>query len=363
MNSKIITYKKQLELIAEVGWNELKTTQYIQDMLLIKPLKIGFSSKEVGLLYKVGSGKEAILLRADLDALRTSNSIKHICGHASHTAALMSVFLENYKDIVKQNEKTIYFLFQPAEETYPSGAKAFLDECKSILPKIKYAFAAHVRPRLPLHTIGLIPVVVGRGDYMEFSIRGKMVHIKNAPLGIDALEAASYIVLFVKNLQRRFKEYLRINIGVASAGLQPNAVPGNALLKGDIRMKDDKYQDVIKKLLIQQIDKIEKKVGAAIDFKYFDGYPPLVNDKKLIRQVAGTMRNIARFNLNSDKNLFTFGSEDFSFIAQEIPSVYALIGTGDKYDIHEEQCVISDKGTIAIYAYFKQIISWWLQKS
>jgi amidohydrolase len=361
MNSKILIYKKELDSIAEVGWNELKTTRYIKDTLLAKPLRIGFGNKKVGILYEIGHGSKAILLRADIDALQTKNGIKHICGHSSHVAALMAAFIYKYKDIIKQHKKTVYFLFQPAEETYPSGAKTFLDECSSIIPKIKYAFAAHVRPKLPLHTLGLLPMVVGRGDYMEFSIHGKMVHVKNAPLGIDALEAASHIVLFVKHLQKRFEKHLRINIGVALAGLQPNAVPGYALLKGDIRMKNDKYQDIIKKLLRQQIDKIEKKVGATIDFKYFDGYPPLVNDKKLIMQIAGIMRNTTRLKLNFDKNLFTFGSEDFSFIANKIPSVYALIGTGNNHDIHEEQCTISDEGTIDIYTYFKQIISWWLQ--
>ena len=41
----------------------------------------------------------------------------------------------------------------------------------------------------------------------------------------------------------------------------------------------------------------------------------------------------------------------------------ALIGTGDKYDIHEAKCTISDKGTEAVYQYFSEITNWWLSKT
>ena len=213
MNQRLLIYKKNLESMPETGWNELKTTRYIQKELAIEPFKIGFGGKQVGLLYKVGSSKNSILLRADIDALKSRDGFRHLCGHSSHTAALMYALTDKYKDILKQKDKSIYFLFQPAEETYPSRAKAFLNECYSILPEIKYAFAAHVRPKLSI-----------------------------------------------------------------------------------------------------------------------------------------------------DNELFTFGSEDFSFIANKIPSVYALIGTGDIHDIHEEKCTISDKGTANIYEYFRGIIAWWIQE-
>ncbi len=359
---KVLSYKRDLNLIPEVGWNELKTTQYIQSIIPMKPFKIGFGGKKVGLLYKVGDGKNSILLRADIDALRSQEGSKHLCGHSSHMAGLMAAFADKYKEILKQKDKSVYFLFQPAEETYPSGAKAFLDECYSILPQIKYAFASHVRPKLPLDTISIPNIVVGRGDYMEFLIQGKMVHIKNALWGIDALEAGAEIIIFIKKLQKRFGKQLRIAIGVASGGLQPNAIAGEAILKGDIRMKNNKYQSIVKNLIRKEIGKIQQRTKAKINFKYFDGYPPLINNKKLAESVSYFLKKNSQFKINLDNGLFTFGSEDFSFISDKIPSIYALIGTGDLCDIHEENCAISDKGTINIYKYFMQIIYWWLRE-
>lgn len=348
--------------MAEIGWQEERTTNFIKNSLPLEPIKLGFKGKKVGLLYKVGEGKESILLRADIDALKIDGGIKHICGHSSHASALIAAFIDKYKLIKEHKNKTVYFLFQPAEETYPSGAKAFLDECSSLFPEIKYSFAAHVRPKLPLGVLGLPHIVVGRGDYMEITIHGKMVHVKNTPDGIDALEAASYIVLFVKKLQRKYVKHLRINIGVASAGLQPNAVPDYAILKGDIRMKDDKYQNIVKKLMSKKIKELEKELGVKIDFKYFDGYPILVNDKNLLNKIISFIAGNTNLKPLLEDNLFTFGSEDFSFIANKIPSLYALVGTGDLNDIHEINCTISDEGTKNIYTYFVNVIDWWLKE-
>ncbi|MBI2033420.1 MAG: amidohydrolase [Candidatus Levybacteria bacterium] len=361
MDKRLLQFKKALNGIAEVGWQEESTTSYIQKMLKTTPLKRGFGGKNVGLLYKVGKGKKAILLRADIDALKTQAGIKHTCGHSSHTAALMDAFLKRH-EVIQKSLKTIYFLFQPAEETYPSGAKAFLDNCQNIMHTVSFAFAAHVRPKLPLGELGLASVVLGRGDYMEIEVHGKMVHVKNTPQGIDALEAAAHIVLFVRKLQKKYKKHLRINIGVASSGLQPNAVPDYAMLKGDIRMKDNKYQSIVKQLLQNKLQELEKTLGVRTNFRYFDGYPPLVNDRKLLREVATYIGKTTSLRPSFNDELFTFGSEDFSFIANTVPSVYVLVGTGDDHDIHEENCTISDKGTEYISTYFTSVIDWWLQQ-
>ncbi len=364
MEAKILGFKKQLNTMAEIGWEEKKTTKYIlRSLLPIEPVGEGFGDAKTGLLYKIGKGKEAILLRSDIDGLKVNNRVAHICGHSSHTSALMGALLKN-KDKIASSKKSIYFLFQPSEENYPSGAKAFLTEQAKLVPSIKYAFATHVRPIMPLGEIALVPgPIMARGDYMEIVVTGKMVHVKNTPEGKDALEGAAHIILFVKSLQKKYGVKIRINIGVAQGGLQANTVADYAILKGDIRMKDDGMQKIVKQSLVQEIKRIEKLTDTKIQLTYYDGYPVVKNNKPLTQEITTYLSTKQDWHIKSDPSLFSFGCEDFCFISKAIPSLFALIGTGDKHDIHEANCTISDEGTLQIYDYFNTIIDWWLNKA
>lgn len=365
MKNQIITYKKSLNNLAEIGWQEKKTTAYIANTISGKPLIKGFGETKTGLLYKVGKGREAILLRADIDALETKNGPRHTCGHSSHTAALMGAlqFTKEQEEKLSQQDKAIYFLFQPAEETYPSGAKAFMEKAKDLLPQIKYAFATHVSPLLPLHTIGLKPDSLwARGDYMEIEIQGKTVHVKDAQKGKDALEAAALVVLAIKQIQKDFSKDIRINVGVMHGGLQANTVANSALLKGDIRLRQDSLQIKIKTRIQHELSKIEKQTGTEITLTYYDGYPTVINNPKLTKEITSFLKQTKKWSITQANSLFSFGCEDFCFIAERVPSTMALIGTGDTHDIHEVDCTISDKGTLAIYYYFCTVIEWWLQK-
>lgn len=360
----IIAFKTKLNQIAELGWQEVKTTDYIATQLKVKPLKRGFGKGDTGLLYKIGAGSEGILLRADIDALKTAHGVAHSCGHSTHMASLMGVFQDTRKlekKLTEQN-KSIYFLFQPAEETFPSGGKAFTEECSDILKNIKSAYAIHVRPLMKLGFVGLQPGPLwARGDYMEIEIHGKMVHIKNNLEGVDSIYASSLIIAGIKKIQKRFSS-LRIGIGVISGGRQANTVADYALLKGDIRLPHQRWQPRVKEMLYSLVKGVEMKTKARIILHYFDGTPPVVNDSSTTKTIVKYLnsRTDLKFTLQTS-DLFSYGCEDFAFIAEKVSATIALIGTGDKYDLHEETCTISDQGTINAYLYFKAVVDWFVQ--
>ena len=360
----ILTYKTKLNQIAELGWKENKTTEYIVEQLKVKPIKRGFGGGNTGLLYKIGSGSNAILLRADIDALKTAHGVAHSCGHSTHMASLMESFQDAIKleDKLSEQNKSIYFLFQPAEEIFPSGGKAFIEECTQILKGIKSAYAIHVRPLMKLGTVGLQSGPLwARGDYMEIEIHGKMVHIKNNLEGVDAIYASSLIVSGIKKIQQRFSS-IRIGIGVISGGRQANTVADYSLLKGDIRLPHQHWQPRIKKMLESLIKTVELKTKARITLHYFDGTPPVVNDSSTTETIAKYLASRLDLRFTPQiSDLFSYGCEDFAYIAEKVPATMALIGTGDKYDLHEENCTISDQGTVNAYLYFKAVVDWFVQ--
>jgi len=359
---KILNWKRSLNTIAELGWQEVKTTEYIAQQLKVKPLKRGFAHSQSGILYKVGKGSTRILLRADIDGLKTARGIAHSCGHSTHMASLMGAFFDAKQmeaELTRQN-KTIYFLFQPAEETFPSGALAFTNECAPVLKTLKAAFTIHVRPLMPLGQIGLQSGPVwARGDYMEITILGKMTHIKNNDKGIDALYAGALLVARIHALQKRHPS-IRIGVGVMESGRQANTVADRAILKGDIRLAKDEQQAGVKEKLHKICEKVASLTGTNVNLSYFDGYPAVTNDTFLTKLLIQSLSDKLDSKIVT-RGQFSYGCEDFAYIASRIPSVTAFIGTGDRHDIHEEECTISDEGTIQAYRYFKAVIEWFVQ--
>src|SRR5699024_2901616 len=99
---------------------------------------------------------KVIALRADMDALpiqemndvayKSRNSgVMHACGHDVHTASLLSVvrILQRLKD---EFSGTIKFIFQPAEEKIPGGAKKMIEEGVLENPSPKYVLGQHTMP-------------------------------------------------------------------------------------------------------------------------------------------------------------------------------------------------------------------------
>jgi len=281
-------------------------------------------------------------------------------------ASLMGTFFyakQRENELTIKN-KSLYFLFQPAEETFPSGAHAFISECPDVIARLQSAYAIHVRPQMPIGTIGLQPGTLwARGDYMEIEVKGKMVHIKNNQNGVDAIYASTLIVKGIHSIQSKYPS-VRIGIGVISGGRQANTVADNVILKGDIRILDSIWQSKIKKMLILLVQNVERKTKTQISLHYFDGTPPVINNVHTTALIMTYLkkRSDLPFKIQSSSRLFSYGCEDFAYIAEKVPSTIALIGTGDRYDLHEENCTISDKGTINAHLYFNSIIDWFLQR-
>ena len=90
-----------------------------------------------GLVARVGPSGDAVVVRAELDALpiqeetgssfAATNNFMHACGHDIHMAALVALF-RAVGWIEGSLPKPLVALFQPSEEAYPSGADVVVRE-------------------------------------------------------------------------------------------------------------------------------------------------------------------------------------------------------------------------------------------
>ena len=116
----------------EIGFNEHKTSEYLQDLLTTSGYKI-IQKKEMktGFICEYNSGNSGPILaiRCDMDGLligeesdqeyKSINSgVMHACGHDVHMTIVAGLAMM-IKDIDCQIDGSIRFIFQPAEEQAP----------------------------------------------------------------------------------------------------------------------------------------------------------------------------------------------------------------------------------------------------
>lgn len=331
IRSKIPKYKKQIDQIAEIGWQEYQTQTYIK-----KEIGLPLWEKKTALIYSVGKGKP-VFFRSELDGLPTEKGIRHACGHSSHMAALMAAYLYFRSHPVEGF--LIYFVFQPAEENYPSGA-TFIIKNFPQLSKASLGVAFHVFPDAIKGQ--LIDSVFASADYFKITLIGKGTHIKNKyQIQSDVLTIGSQLAVKINKIKSK---YGLINVGVFRSGEVANRIAGEAVLEGDIRALKEKTRKALKQkldLLVEQT----RMLGVEIDYFFNQGYELLENSPQLIKSV--------RTFLPINGVLKSFASEDFSLYTNK--KLFLLIGSGGKTELHESDFEVSTDVAQKIFDYWIQV--------
>jgi len=148
-----VNLRERLHAIPEPSHEEHATAGLVAEALGARSVE---HVAGTGLVARVGPRGEAVVVRAELDALpieeetgapfAAKNGFMHACGHDVHMAALAALFRAAGR-IEGSLPKPLVALFQPSEEAYPSGADLVVRE--GALAKGTGAIvAAHVHPEV-----------------------------------------------------------------------------------------------------------------------------------------------------------------------------------------------------------------------
>ena len=257
---KLTDLRHEFHQYPELGFQETKTKTKIANFLRAKGLEVIEGVGVIGVL-KSGSGSKTIGLRADMDALPIQETSKHAysskhpgvmhaCGHDGHTTMLLGAAeeLANSLDF----DGTVIFIFQPNEEN-GLGAKAMLNE--GILSRfpISEIFALH---NLPGTETGRIMtrkgLICSSESLFEISLKGQGGHASMPHVGRDTISVGSEII---QSLQNIISKKLAPGSGsvlsvteFTSDGAR-NVLPGNSLIKGDVRSRNKEDRLEIKRLM------------------------------------------------------------------------------------------------------------------
>ena len=362
MQEEMKEWRRDLHRIPEIGLQEHKTSEFIQNKLKSWNIdfKTGYANTGIVAWIKGnrGNGEKTIGLRADFDALpmteknsfdhkSMNEGMMHACGHDGHTTMLLGA-----AKYIKENPEfdgTVYFIFQPGEEGFGGGEKMIQDGLFND-HKIDEVYALHNWPELPLGHFGISTgAMMAAVDEYDIIVKGKGGHAALPHLAIDPIVIASQIVLSLQTIISRFLnpvDNALITVTKIHGGSAYNVIDDEVILNGTVRTFKQEIRDKIEKRINETAKGIAKANGGEVEVVYFRKYPPTINSKK-----ESVFSSIVAKELVGEKNVQmdvepSMGGEDFSYLLNEKPGSYLYIGQRDsnhkdylhttKYDFNDD---------------------------
>ncbi|MFL5786834.1 MAG: amidohydrolase [Flavisolibacter sp.] len=348
---KCIEWRRDFHQNPELSSREFRTAKIIAAHLR----SLGMEVKEnvahtgvVGILHGAKPGP-VIGLRADMDALpviervplpfaskvkSTYNGqevgVMHACGHDTHIAMLMSV-AEILSGMKSQLSGTVKFVFQPAEEGPPQneegGAPLMVKEGVLDDPKVDVMFGLHIKSEVPVGTITYREKgFMAASDWFVIKVHGKSAHGSAPWLGIDPVVVGTQIVNGLQTIVSRQSDLTQdpvvISTTIFNAGIRSNIIPEEVTLGGTIRTLDTAMQKDVWRKIERTAKNIAEASGATADIQITSKTLITYNNPELTRQMLPSLSKAGNIEVSKVQT----GSEDFSYFAEKVPSIFFFIG-------------------------------------
>lgn len=345
----LIAIRRHLHQMPETGFDLPNTVAYVKEQLKA----IGIEAHDIGdhgVTAVIGKkGGKTLLLRADMDGLpieeksgeafASTNGNMHACGHDIHMTCLLGA-ARMLKENEDQLEGQIKFIFQPAEELLVGGGemvKAGILEN----PTVDAAMGLHVWS-IGGQGISTIPgTFMSSAGNFEIKIKGVGAHGALPQNGVDPVYIGSQIVIGAPEILARELAYDKsaaITMGYFSAEGAVNVIPNEATLRGTVRTFSNDSRLYIRKRLPELVSQIAKAYRGEATLEFLSDCPVLENDEDMTHQSIGYLNEIIdtdQYPIEIGKEAVTkigapYGSEDFAYYANEVPSFFFLLRAADK---------------------------------
>jgi len=343
----LVEIRRDFHRYPELAGNEKRTSKIIAEYLSNLGLEVKTGVAGYGVIGILKGDKEgkSIAWRADMDALPNdlpdevpykseNKGIQHGCGHDVHMAiglGLAGVLAKNKKLI----KGTIYFIFQPEEETFV-GAKNMVNSNLFAELNIDEIYALHVTA-LPVGQIMVKPnelyayqkimrmnfnseLLKEDAEVLHNQIRSETLRRKGATRPWEFLKAFDTIgglrvpntifndYLFID--ERFFIEEDNNELSIITEVYETN--------KSNLPNILPKIEQIISKSAYQ--DKF-------ISTSFIQENPTVLNHKSLTENAINTLTNIyGNSSVVISYGQIPYFNDDFIYFQQKIPGVYFLLG-------------------------------------
>ena len=355
---QVIAWRREFHENPELSWEEVRTGNRICEELTKMNIEFKRIAKTgvLGILKGDKPGK-TVALRADMDALpikeanhvsykSKNEGVMHACGHDGHIAMLLGTAMI-LSQIQNKIEGTVKLIFQPAEEN-GQGAIKMIQE--GVMNGVDAVLGIHLWIDLASGKVSLEPGPrTAFTSRFKITIRGKGGHGSMPHQGVDAIVAASAVVMDLQTIVSREIGPLDpavVTIGKFCAGEKLNVLCDEVFMEGTTRCFNPQVRDKFPSMIKRITKKTAEAFRAKGELEYILGSPPVINNPQISKIASQAVIN--NFGEESVIKLEKVtGGEDFAFYVQKIPGIMALVGArneskGAMYPHHHKKFNIDE---------------------
>ena len=342
MHAELTGWRRDLHAHPELGFEETRTSDLVAAKLAAFGCEVTRGVGKTGVVgtLRAGAGARSVGLRADMDALpiQEANAFAHhsshpgkmhACGHDGHTTMLLGA--ARHLAETRNFDGVVHFIFQPAEEGL-GGARAMIEDGLFEKFPCEAIFGMHNRPGFPLGQFAVrAGPMMAAGAFFDIRVTGKGAHGARPETGIDPVIVAAHIAIALQTIVSRNAppvETAVLSVTKISGGDAYNVIPQTAQLGGTVRAFSRDVMTLIETSMRRIAKGVAEAFGATAEVDLRTLFAPTVNDAREAEFAAGICADlVGAHNVQRDPPLL-MGSEDFSFMLEQVPGCYINIGNG-----------------------------------
>ncbi|WP_295968934.1 M20 family metallopeptidase [uncultured Xanthomonas sp.] len=356
LQAKVVEWRRDFHQHPELSNREERTAAKVAERLRALGLKpqTGIAHHGVVAIVKGALPGPKIALRADMDALPVTEQtglpfaskatseyrgetvgVMHACGHDAHTAILLGV-AEALVAMRAQLPGEVMLVFQPSEEGAPGneegGASLMLKEGLFRDFKPQAMFGLHVFSSVQAGKIAVRGgPLMAASDRFSIKVIGRQTHGSAPWNGIDPIVASADLIGAAQTVISRRANLSRqpavLSFGAIKGGIRYNIIPDDVEMVGTIRTFDEGMRQQIFADLRAVAEHTAAAHGAKAEAHVpdQDGNPATVNDPALTARMLPSLQAVVGAG-NVYEPPLQMGAEDFSFYAQQVPSMFFFVG-------------------------------------
>lgn len=367
---ELVALRRHLHGIPELGLELPDTQAAVLEALAGLDLEVtlGESLSSVVAVLRgrapVTGERPVVLLRGDMDALPVAEEVDvdyastrpgmmHACGHDLHMAGLVGaarILHELRDDLVGD----VVLMFQPAEEG-PGGAEPMIREglLEAAGRRVDVAYAVHVYSAD--HAFGTWfgrpGTLMAAADEVHVTVRGVGGHGSAPDRAKDPVPVACEIVLAYQSaVTRQFSVWdpVVLTVGRIAAGTKGNIIPDDAFVDATLRTFSAENRARAHEVVTRVAEHVAQAHGMTAEVTIGNGYPVTVNDVDEFAFSQGVVADLFGADRWVDMANPEAGSEDMSFVLDEVPGAYlnvsacAFADVADAEDNHSPRAAFDD---------------------